>query len=128
MQDINDLSLASELTDTILLAERLSEIDINLKAEQALTSDDEPHAAVAPAAHEKRGMMMSHMRQLLQLCAKIPVDCELLHDSKDKESAPGVKLVLEPVSRAIAERAAEGGLYANAVPYLKMAAALAKSM
>jgi len=48
-------------------------------------------------------MMMSDMRQLLQLCAKIPVNCALLHDSKAKESAPGVKLVLEPVSRTIAD-------------------------
>ena len=52
--------------------------------------------------------MMRHMRRLLELCAKTPVDCELLHGAKDDGSNLGVKLVLEPVSRAIAERAAEG--------------------
>ena len=76
---------------------------------------------------EKSGMMRD-MRRLLELCAKTPVDCELLHGAKDDGSNLGVKLVLEPVSRAIAERAAEGGLYASALPYLKMAAALAKSI
>ena len=77
---------------------------------------------------EQRKGMMNDMRRLLELCAKAPVDCELLHGAQDDGSNVGVKLVLEYVTRAIAERAAEGGLYGSALPYLKMADALAKSI